>query len=461
MMQSRKGRVGACLSPGWLVSADGPAPWTREVADPADGAVLESALRELRQHAGGGVLHLALMPPLVDLRRIELPRLRPDEVGAVLCRDARRYFPAGRGSQAIAVEMRGPAGAGRVAALAAAAPEALVDGLWEAARRAGWDRVRIVPAHAAWTAAARLWPAALRNDGSLVLAAGGRVEALVLWRGRLAGVRRFPLSAELEDLETERPVGLAGPTPWQVEAGTALAERGAQVLQPRAGTPVPEGAEWLAAEWAHAAAELELAPPRVLAGGAGRARRVAAILAGCAAALLLAALLIDQWGARRELAAIRTARAQISLAAAQADSVRRAAEMLSVRNTTLAALEGSAPAWPVVLASIAESLPQDAYLTAFRAEADSLVLQGEARRASVALDALRGTAGLAGVRMSGPVRREPRPGAPPVERFVISARLGEHGAAPDSAALSSMAALETEAETETAETDSAGAEETP
>lgn len=439
-MKRTNGRVGACLSPGWLVSGDGPSPWSREVADPADPAVLEDALRALRQHAGGGVLHLALMPPLVDLRRIELPRLRPDEVLAVLRRDARRYFPAGRGPQAVAVEMRGPAGAGRVAALAAAAPECLVDALWEAARRAGWTRVRVVPAHGAWTAAARLWPAALRNDGTLVLAAGGRVEALVLWRGRLAGVRRFPLSAELEDLETDRPVGLAGPTPWQVEAASALADRGAHVVQPKPGSVLPEGAEWLAAEWAHGA-ELELTPPRVVAGGMGRARRVATILAACAAALLIGAFLIDQWGARRELAALRAARAQIAASAAQADSVRRAAEILALRNATLSALEASAPAWPVVMASIAESLPSDAYLTAFRAEADSLVLQGEARRAGTALEALRGTAGLAGVRMSGPVRREHRPGTPAVERFVISARLGGSARA-DTAALD-LAALNT------------------
>lgn len=433
--------MGACLSPGWLLSGDGPSPWSREVADPADAAVLEDALRELRQHAGGGVLHLALLPPLVDLRRIELPRLRPDEVNAVLRRDARRYFPGGRGPQAVAVEMRGPAGAGRVAALAAAAPEALVEAIWEAGRRAGWDRVRIVPAHAAWTGAARLWPAALRNDGTLVLAAGGRVEALVLWRGRLAGVRRFPFSAQLEDLETDRPVALAGPTPWQMEASAALADRGAHVLQPRAGSAVPEAPEWMAAEWAHAA-ELELTPPRVLAGGMGRARRVAAVLTACAVALLAAAALIDQWGARRELAALRAARAQVAPSAAQADSVRRAAEVLALRNATVAALEASAPAWPVVLASIAESLPADAYLTAFRAEADSLVLQGEARRAGVALEALRGTAGLAGVRMSGPVRREHRTGAPAVERFVISARLGAQGTAADTAALN-LAALNT------------------
>ncbi|HEX2202757.1 MAG TPA: PilN domain-containing protein [Longimicrobium sp.] len=77
---------------------------------------------------------------------------------------------------------------------------------------------------------------------------------------------------------------------------------------------------------------------------------------------------------------------------------------------------------------MAEHLPRDSYLTSFRAEGDSIVMEGQAPRASRVFDALRGVPGITGVRVAAPVRRDFPEGGAPVERFVLSARLGASSA---------------------------------
>jgi len=124
------------------------------------------------------------------------------------------------------------------------------------------------------------------------------------------------------------------------------------------------------------------------------------------------------------LAAVQAERARLADAVAQVQSARSRLDALGTRFATLRALESSAPAWPLVVASLAESLPRDAWLTAFRAEGDSVTLEGEARRASRVFEAVSRTPGLTGVRVAAPVRREFTPAGEPVERFVIRAGIG-------------------------------------
>ncbi|HEX6369723.1 MAG TPA: PilN domain-containing protein [Longimicrobium sp.] len=415
--------MGAALGPDGVhaLLPDGSG-WSHPLEERSE-AALEDAFRALRQAAGGTTLHLALLPPLAEVRRIELPRLRDAEVQAVLRRDARRHFASAREPQALAVQKLGPAAAGRIAVLVAAAPEALVQAVWAAAPRAGWRLGGVVPADAAWAAAAAAWLGRGEEGGRLVLPVAGRLHAVELWRGRLAGVRRFPPGAERDDLEVDGATALAGPPEWRSAASLLLEERGARIAAPRSEGAEVDRPELLAADWAPAAG-LALVPAGLEAGRSAAARRWAASLAAAAAVLLLAAAALEGWGARRELRAVEAERARLAPAVAQVQSVRGRLDALGTRFATLRALEGGAPAWPLVLASVAQTLPRDAWLTAFRAEGDSVTLEGEARRASRVFEAVSRTPGLTGVRVAAPVRRELTPAGIPMERFVIRAALG-------------------------------------
>ena len=70
-----------------------------------------------------------------------------------------------------------------------------------------------------------------------------------------------------------------------------------------------------------------------------------------------------------------------------------------------------------------ENLPEDAHLTAFRGQADSLWLEGIADRAAGVFEAMQSAPDVLGVRAQAPIRRELRDGEVPIERFTLAARL--------------------------------------
>src|SRR5690606_33335167 len=92
---------------------------------------------------GDGVhLRLAILPPLCDVRLLELPGLRDDEIERVLRRDASRHFLTGGRSVVVGgVRIDGgrQAKEGSAPVLAAAVPSALLDALDAAATARGWD----------------------------------------------------------------------------------------------------------------------------------------------------------------------------------------------------------------------------------------------------------------------------------------------------------------------------------
>jgi Tfp pilus assembly protein PilN len=95
---------------------------------------------------------------------------------------------------------------------------------------------------------------------------------------------------------------------------------------------------------------------------------------------------------------------------------------------TVAALSSSAVApkgWGELLTEVAMNLPEDAYLTAFGGEADSVALAGIAEDAGSVLETLRNAPSLRGVRLEAPIRQESRPGETPVERFIVAAKLSQ------------------------------------
>ncbi|MGH7689241.1 MAG: hypothetical protein ACREN3_06525, partial [Gemmatimonadaceae bacterium] len=77
---------------------------------------LTATLNDLRRAVGvarGGRLAVALLPPLVEVRRLLLPPLRDAEVTQLLTRNSGRYFVNARGPQVVGALGR-PDGAGPV-----------------------------------------------------------------------------------------------------------------------------------------------------------------------------------------------------------------------------------------------------------------------------------------------------------------------------------------------------------
>src|SRR5262252_3488653 len=166
---------------------------------------LAGALAELARALGGagavgaqnGSLVVSLMPPLTEVRRLELPPLRADELQRTLTRDASRYFVQARGPQVVGVSLpsRRPRRA-PVPVVAAAAPVRLIAAIRGAAQQTGWTVDAIAPAETAWTAAAfALWPVLAKQGGHALVAQDDRTDLLQFDGGRLAGVRRFRAGA--------------------------------------------------------------------------------------------------------------------------------------------------------------------------------------------------------------------------------------------------------------------------
>jgi hypothetical protein len=364
---------------------------------------LQEVLTELRERPGSaaGSLHVALLPPLVQARRIELPPLARAELRGVLTRDAARYFLGAREAQVVGVEPLETRKGAASPVFAAAAPERLVQAVLSAAREAGWTVAAVVPAYAAWAAAAvASRPELRRGAGTAVVRAGALIEVVHLREGRPVLVRRFP--------------GAADP-------GEALAraDDGAPVVQLD-----PDASALLAARFAPRAPGPVLLPESVHAARRGSSRRLTASLVAAAAACLVVAAGLELWGAGRELAAVQARRGELRESVATVVRARGMVDGMSARFARLDALEAGTPRWSVVLSTLAHHLPADAHLTSVRAAGDSLLLEGKARRALGVMEALQKTPGIAQVRPVAPIRRELHESGPTVEHFVLSAHLG-------------------------------------
>lgn len=423
----------------WAVSAVGrrgeKQVWTRTIdaAATADGAGMREALSELRESVGAATteLHIALLPPLAEVRRLELPRLRDDELRRVIVRDAVRHFQGVHELQVIGVAARANDGRGHV--LAAAAPAALVQLLHVAAADSGWHVRSIVAAHDAWRAAAA---AAGVREGALIVATSSRMDVLLISRGRLALVRRFPLSRmqdcvaavaqtlqQLPESIAAPRVLLAGSPPYTAVITTELIAAGVPddliVNSPMLSHPAGE----LAARYAAGADGVELVPEQVRGARTRRSRRLAARLAGAAALMVASAAGIEAWGIQRELHAVQKRRAQLEAAVSTAAAARTSALDLRDQVAWAASVEQGAPRWSARVADIALQIPDNAYLIAVRAEGDTITIEGAAAVATEVFDAFRHMEGTAGVRALAPVRRDLRDGQPPVERFTFAVQL--------------------------------------
>ncbi len=394
----RSPTIGLALSPDRIATTA----WSRSLAPWIAGAGewedLHAALAELRDSLKlrAPRAAIALLPPLVHSRLLEFPRLAPVEYARVLTRDAARYFPTGRVAQIAAAE---PTGGASGLVLGAAVANDLIVAVVAATQAAGWRLDTIVPAEAAWLAAAG---AGRRGRAAVVAVAGDVIAVLQVEAGRLVGLRRLPATSDAPD-----------------DIAAALGDEGAAVQR----LADPEAA---AAAGAVRARGPELLPVGSLVERRQRARRVAARLAMSAAVLLGIAGALDLWGMHRQLALVSARRAsirgEVAAALAREDTVQSAAE----RHLALERADRTAIRWSEVLADFSDYLPRDAYLVAFRGRADSVGVEGLAGRAAGVFAALQHAPRVVGVRADAPIRQEaPRPGRAPVERFAVAVRLAE------------------------------------
>ena len=373
-------------------------------------------------------IHLRLLPPLADIRLVELPPLREEEIAAVLRRDVARYFLGGVGPQVVGVHTRkrGSNGGGSQPVLVAAASLSLLEAAWEAAVQIGWSLESVGAAHGAWLSAAG--NAGSKARRAIVAIEGPAAYVMRLEAGGATAVRQVPAS----DL-----AGVAealGDGPGKVLVfGPHGAEQELAGLSSSAGwvvDPVPGGAAGrsdpleVAAEWAGRSI-LELVPPTLAAQRDSRRRRDGVRLGIAAAALVVAAGGAWLWGTNRELDAVRAERSEIEdlvepLLLAR-DSLRGLGDRIQARED----LWANTPRWTPVLIELASILPRDAHLTALFASGDTIELEaaGSWATAGGAIEALRRAGLFRDVMLQGVVERELENGEIVLERFRVSARL--------------------------------------
>jgi hypothetical protein len=453
-ISKKKIRTGIALSSTELCAADirlrGSADrvWRAPLeSPPVDGGAwpsLVSAFAELARSLDTtqGSASVALLPPLTEVRRLELPPLRDDELQRVLARNAARYFVNARGPQLIGasrVTTRGNADAKPI--VAAAASARLIATIRAAAEQSGWTIESTEPAETAWASAAlSLWPSFGKQTAWTAVASGDRTELLQIDGGRLVGVRRSRAGAAdaamiLDAIGPAARIGIAGSTTQRRELSAALAALGV--------SPATAVGEWaggidqpevLAAHFAGSdVGPMLRADDAIVRDRAGVARHAWAV-AGAAAALVVLAAAIELWGVHRQLRLVQAERAALRPQIASTLVGRTTVEATYQHLSTLGAIERSSPRWSAIIAALTAAVPGDAHLTAIRARDDSLIVDGLAEHAARVFDGLAKTSVLVDVKAPAPVRRELQPDGTALDHFTISARVTRAASAPSAAA---------------------------
>ncbi|MGD2121204.1 MAG: PilN domain-containing protein [Gemmatimonadota bacterium] len=411
------------------------------------GPELERAASELKialeasagESLTGAEAFFVLLPPLADARLVPFPAsMHKSEVQAVLGRDVARYFLGAKRPRVVAARLprvkrekgRSPIDS-TVQVLAAASPLSLLEGARSAFERVGWEVRSFSIAHQAWMAAAE----SVRGSPPTGVAAvvGTTAHVLNLDGGDPTRVRRFPLSDPdaLMDVMGKGPgpvLVLAGSQEWE-ELNSALSRRGVTTIRDPRGWPGM--AEATAAR--ASVSGLELVPPSLAEERRAKTRRFAVRLGVAAAALLIATLAVNFWGAQRELASVRGERAAIREDVAPLLLARDSLDGLRTQVRSLEEIVWGSPVWTRSLVELTALLPENTYLTGFFASGDTVELEAAGIEAGTAIQALREAGLFEEVRLQGLVERELEEGETVEERFSLWARLptyGEEGGVP-------------------------------
>lgn len=370
------------------------------------------------------LVDVALMPSVCDVRLVALPPLKPAEAEAVLRREATRHFIGSNEQRVIGVRMpRSTRGTATPAApvLAAAAGQALLDEITNAAGHHGWAVRRITTAHAAWLAAA----AGTARDSTARPRAFAAVEGDMLYVARVENgspvtLRRTPVR------QADAAVSALGGGPGTVLVLAPDSIRGslAAVLTSAAWSVLPGHVSASATAAANAgAAQLELVTDAHHSRNAERQRSLAVRLTAAAAVLLVLTAFAARWGAQRELDGVRARRAAIRAQVAPLLQLRDSVDNLEARINETNSLFAAGSRMSKMLYEVTMLLPNDAHLTRVNAVGDTVFLEGEGPRAGDVLEALVRAPSLRNVHMDGPVQRELEEGETSLERFTIQATL--------------------------------------
>ncbi|MGH7622844.1 MAG: hypothetical protein ACREMU_10930, partial [Gemmatimonadaceae bacterium] len=248
-------RTGVAISPTSFVAADvrlrsaADGAWRATLEPPAPDATswpsLARALAELAAALGtsDGTLAISLLSPLIEVRRLDLPPLRPDELQQLLSRNAARYFANARGPQLVGAAPTVRRGRGAPVPIVAAATSArLAAAIHAAARESGWTIESIAPAEGAWAGAVlEAWPVLARRSAYAVIASVDRTDVLQLENARLVAVRRFRGGAAdgemiADTVGSTARVGVVGDAGPRKELAAALSLRGVSVMTPASGS---------------------------------------------------------------------------------------------------------------------------------------------------------------------------------------------------------------------------------
>ncbi|MEO7363122.1 MAG: hypothetical protein ABI120_22505 [Gemmatimonadaceae bacterium] len=417
-------RLKSVGSAAWRMALDAPA------ADQLSWASLATALRTLKQlsRENNGYLAVALMPPVSEVRRVDVPPLADDETEAVLSRNAPKYFVGAQGAQLVGVTSNRAANSS--GAVAAATPAWLVRQITLAARESGWKLEHISPAEAAWAVAiGRGWPSVASGDALLLVHQAEHTHALAATNGSITSVRRYrsatvdvPLFLESQT-SAVRVLAVGEPT-VRKQWITVLGERALSVSLPVSiPIDVANDAALLAAACVVDVESLVFRTEEMRAADRKRRSTVMYALFAAAAVILAVAGGFTLWDVQRELAAVQMARAEIKPQLATTLLGRTSVETVSGQLQFLATTERNSPRWSIVIADLTKHLPDEAHLTAFRGWSDSVRFDGLAERAAAVFLTLSQAESFGGIKAAAAVRLEPQVDGSSLEKFTLVGKL--------------------------------------
>jgi hypothetical protein len=412
----------------WRVSLDAPP------AENGNWPALTSAFAELARTLGvtQGTLSISLMPPFTEVRRLEFPPLKDEEIQRALSRQASRYFVAAKTPQIVGASLNGKRVRGAPVSVVAAATSArLIGAIRTAAEQTGWTIEMMAPAESAWAAAAiALWPSFAKSSSFALVTHDDRTDLLQLTDGRLVGVRRFrsgggdaPMIADT--VGPAARVGVLGSVTQRRELSAALNALGVSVTPPSGEWSVAaERPDHLAAQFSGSEVGPVLRSEDAVRLDAAKARRATWMVAGAAAALFLVSAGVELWGVHHQLDRVRAERDRIRPEISSTMVGRTTVDAAYQHLATLNAIERAAPQWSSVIATLTEALPDDAHLLAIRTRDDSVIVDGVADHAARVFNSLEKSRQLTGVKSAAAVRREIQEGgSEALEHFVIAARV--------------------------------------